>query len=324
MIGNSYHTKRIREMVRKIGPSKSSVLITGSTGVGKEIVAKEIHENSPRYDKPFITINCAALSPTLLESELFGHERGAFTGAVMQHQGVFELAHRGTLFLDEIGEASHSLQTSLLRVLQENTIRRVGGTKDIPIDVRIISATNKNPKEVLREDIYYRLNVFSLNIPPLNQRKEDIPGLVQYFLIKFNKETDKIITGIEPNVESLFMRYSWPGNIRELENVMERAVVLAETETITVDEIPYEMFFEAEKSETFQDERDNIEIPDYSLVHLQEQTEKEIIYDALQQFRWNKTKVAEYLGLARTTLQYKIRKHDLENEHTHRILNFKQ
>ncbi|MFP4190956.1 MAG: sigma-54-dependent transcriptional regulator [Candidatus Hydrogenedentota bacterium] len=328
IIGNSQPTRQLLKMIRKIGQSKSSVLITGPSGVGKELVAKEVHDNSPRRDKPFVAVNCAALAPGVLESELFGHEKGAFTGAVSRRPGRFERAHTGTLFLDEVAEIDTSIQTKLLRVLQENEFERVGGTGTISTDVRIVAATNRDLREAIarglfREDFYYRLNVFSLHVPPLHQRRDDIADLVQHFLKKFSQETGKRVTSVDPEVMALFMRYPWPGNIRELENVLERAVVLAETENITVDEIPHEMFFEPERPQAVPGAansspqpnapRDNAPMSSQpSLIEQKDQMESELIYGALQRFRWNKTKTAEHLGLKRTTLQYKIKKYGLE------------
>ena len=326
IIGNSQPTRQLLKMIRKIGKSKSSVLITGPSGVGKELVAKEVHDNSPRRDRPFVAVNCAALAPGVLESELFGHEKGAFTGAVSRRAGRFERAHTGTLFLDEVAEIDTSIQTKLLRVLQENEFERVGGTETIRTDVRIVAATNRDLREAIarglfREDFYYRLNVFSLHVPPLHQRRDDIADLVQHFLKKFSQETGKRVTGVDPEVMALFMRYPWAGNIRELENVLERAVVLAESENITVDEIPHEMFFEPERPQAAPSAvNSSSPAGEYSfpassqpsLIEQKDQMESELIYGALQRFRWNKTKTAEHLGLKRTTLQYKIKKYGLE------------
>ncbi|HPX40519.1 MAG TPA: sigma-54 dependent transcriptional regulator, partial [Candidatus Hydrogenedentes bacterium] len=313
IIGDSRSTRQLLKMIEKIGPSRSSVLITGPSGTGKELVARAIHEASPRRDRPFLALNCAALAPGVLESELFGHERGAFTGATGQRAGRFEQAHTGTLFLDEVAEIDPSIQTKLLRVLQEGEFERVGGQQTMKVDVRIVAATNRDLREAIekgdfREDLYYRLNVFSLRTEPLKRRRDDIPSLVDVFLARFSAETGKNVTGVEDEVMSFFMRYPWPGNIRELENMLERAVVLCEGSVITVEELPQELFFIQED-----DEPEPAETPEHgSLVERTDKLESEMIQAALERFRWNKTKAAEHLGLKRTTLQYKIKKYGLE------------
>ncbi len=313
IIGDSRSTRQLLKMIDKIGPSRSSVLITGPSGTGKELVARAIHDASPRRDRPFLALNCAALAPGVLESELFGHERGAFTGATGQRAGRFEQAHTGTLFLDEVAEIDPSIQTKLLRVLQEGEFERVGGQQTIKVDVRIVAATNRDLREAIekgefREDFYYRLNVFSLRTEPLKRRRDDIPALVDVFLARFSAETGKSVTGVEDEVMSFFMRYPWPGNIRELENMLERAVVLCEGGVITVEELPQDLFFVQED-----DEPEPSEAPEHgSLVERTDKLESEMIQTALERFRWNKTKAAEHLGLKRTTLQYKIKKYGLE------------
>jgi len=313
IIGDSHSTRQLLKMIDKIGPSRSSVLITGPSGTGKELVARAIHEASPRRDRPFLALNCAALAPGVLESELFGHERGAFTGATGQRAGRFEQAHTGTLFLDEVAEIDPSIQTKLLRVLQEGEFERVGGQQTMKVDVRIVAATNRDLREAIgkgdfREDFYYRLNVFSLRTEPLKRRRDDIPSLVDVFLARFSAETGKNVTGVEDEVMSFFMRYPWPGNIRELENMLERAVVLCEGSVITVEELPQELFFIQED-----DEPEPAGAPEHgSLVERTDKLESEMIQAALERFRWNKTKAAEHLGLKRTTLQYKIKKYGLE------------
>ncbi len=313
IIGDSKSTKQLLKMIEKIGPSRSSVLITGPSGTGKELVARAIHDASPRSGRPFVALNCAALAPGVLESELFGHERGAFTGATGQRAGRFEQAHTGTLFLDEVAEIDPSIQTKLLRVLQEGEFERVGGQQTIKVDVRIVAATNRDLRQAIekgdfREDFYYRLNVFSLRTEPLKHRRDDIPALVDIFLARFSAETGKNVTGVDDEVMSFFMRYPWPGNIRELENMLERAVVLCEGDTITVEEVPQELFFVQED-----DEPEPMDAPAHgSLIERTDKLESEMIQTALERFRWNKTKAAEHLGLKRTTLQYKIKKYGLE------------
>ena len=232
IIGRSAEMRQVFEMVRQVAPSRSSVLITGESGSGKEMIAEALHYNSPRKDKPFIKLHCAALSESLLESELFGHEKGAFTGAIARKRGRFELANLGTLFLDEIGEINQNVQIKLLRVLEEKKFERVGGEETIEVDVRLIAATNRVLKEAIakgafREDLYYRLNVVNIHIPPLRERKEDIPLLVAAFLKEFSQENGKPIEGIDPKARLALYNYSWPGNVRQLRNSIESAVVLS-------------------------------------------------------------------------------------------------
>ncbi len=313
IVGESSHTKQIIRMIEKIGPSRSTVLITGPSGTGKELVARAIHECSARKGKPFVALNCAALAPGVLESELFGHERGAFTGAATRRIGRFERAHTGTLFLDEVGEIDTGIQTKLLRVLQEGEFERVGGTEPVRVDVRVVAATNRDLKEAIqegrfREDFYYRLNVFSIQIEPLRKRPDDIPALVDHFLKKFAQETGKRLIGVGDDVMSFFMRYPWPGNVRELENILERAAVLAEGPLITMQEIPPDMAFQQAAPEV-----ETAKMTESaSLIERTDELESQMIRAALERFRWNKTKAAEHLGLKRTTLQYKIKKYGLE------------
>src|SRR5438309_7707082 len=232
LIGNSPEMRKIYSIVKQAAPTGASVLITGESGTGKELVAQTIHQLSPRASFPFVAINCAAIPETLLESEIFGHEKGAFTGAADRRQGCFELADRGTLFLDEIGEMTPTTQVKLLRVLQERKFRRVGGRTEQTVDVRVLAATNTDPDEAvqkgkLREDLYYRLNVFALRLPPLRERKEDLPLLVQAFINEFNSRNQRSIAGVDHQAMRLVEQHSWPGNVRELRNVMERATILA-------------------------------------------------------------------------------------------------
>ncbi len=312
-VGSSAQTRQLMKLITRIAPSKSAVLITGPSGVGKELVAKAIHEASPRRDRPFIALNCAALAPGVLESELFGHEKGAFTGAATRRIGRFERAHTGTLFLDEVGEIDTGTQTKLLRVLQEGEFERVGGTEPIHVDVRILAATNRDLRDAIakgqfREDFYYRLNVFSLNVPPLCERPDDIPSLVDHFLRKFSMELNKEVYEVDDDVMGIFLKYAWPGNVRELENVIERSVVLCEENRITRDELPPELL-SAESAPL------RIAAPldaSGSLLERTDRLESELIRGALEKFHWNRSKAAEHLGLKRTTLQYKIKKYGLE------------
>ncbi|PKN05800.1 MAG: DNA-binding response regulator, partial [Deltaproteobacteria bacterium HGW-Deltaproteobacteria-7] len=245
IIGASQTTLDLFDAIRRVAPTTTTILINGETGTGKELVAEAIHRNSPRKNNPLIKINCAAIAETLMESELFGYEKGAFTGAAVTKPGKFELAHKGTLFLDEVGEIPRDMQVKLLRVLQEQEFERVGGLKTIKVDVRFIAATNRNLLQIVkdgsfREDLYYRLNVFPINVPPLRERTEDIIALVDFFVDKFNKKLDLAISGMDNAVKEMLLRYRWPGNIRELENLIERMMLLAKSPMITTDEVPPE------------------------------------------------------------------------------------
>ncbi len=315
MVGTSSQTRQLKKMITRIAPSKSSVLITGPSGVGKELVARAIHAASSRAQRPFVALNCAALAPGILDSELFGHEKGAFTGAAARRIGRFEKAHTGTLFLDEVGEVDPAIQTKLLRVLQEGEIERVGGNETIKVDVRIVAATNRDLNAAIqegdfREDFLYRLKVFSLQVEPLCNRRDDIPALVDHFLRKYSLELNKDIFEVDDDVMALFMGYHWPGNVRELENVIERAIVLADSAQITRDELPPELL---QSKEVFPaDAPEPAPLGEANLAEQTDRLESELIRGALEKFRWNKTKTAEHLGLKRTTLQYKIKKYGLE------------
>ncbi len=317
IVGNSVHTVNLLKLIEKIGPTKSSVLILGPTGTGKELVARALHLASPLREQPFVALNCAALAPGILESELFGHEKGAFTGAVSQRIGRFEQADGGTLFLDEVGDIDPQVQVKLLRVLQEGVIERVGGMESIEVDVRVIAATNRDLKQAIedgdfREDFYYRLNVFSMEVQPLRERREDIPALVDLFLARYAPEADQETIRIDDEVYEIFLHYPWPGNVRELENVMERAAVLASGHIIHKEDLPPDLVHQrgaiGESLDTM------VLVPDgeAGLVDTTEGIEKRMIEESLARFRWNKTKTAEHLGVKRTTLQYKIKKYGLE------------
>lgn len=300
MIGTSADMRRLLELIKKVAPSRASVLITGESGVGKELVADALHSLSGRREKSFVKVHCAALSETLLESELFGHEKGAFTGADSMKKGRFELAHGGTIFLDEIGEINQTTQIKLLRVLQERTFERVGGEETIEVDVRVVAATNRNIEEEVkagrfREDLYYRLNVVRLQVPPLRERKDDIPLLMDSFLKRFSEENSKSILGFENRARQALYRYDWPGNIRELQNCIESAVVMCSGEEISLEDLPPTISrFSGEGS---------ISIPmGLSL----DDAEKIIIKENLAFNNGNKTKTAEILGIERKTLAKKI------------------
>ncbi len=306
MIGKSSELNHVRTMIQKAAPAKASVLITGESGVGKELVAHAIHNQSPRKDKPFISVHCAALSETLLESELFGHEKGAYTGADSMSKGRFELADGGTLFLDEIGEINQATQVKLLRALQEKKFERVGGTETISVDVRVVAATNRNLEEEVkngkfREDLYYRLNVVRIEMPSLRERKDDIPLLMHSFLREFNIENEKNIKGFDNRAKAAMLKYSWPGNIRELKNCVESAVVMCTGDEIKIDDLPSSV---REKS----DEK-VITIP---IGMPMEEAELIIIKENLAFNDGNKSKTADILGIGRKTLHRKLGEKDDE------------
>ncbi|MCL2295011.1 MAG: sigma-54 dependent transcriptional regulator [Spirochaetes bacterium] len=306
LIGKSSVMKKVVETIDQVAATKASVLITGESGVGKEVVSDVIHNLSDRKDKPFIKVHCAALSESLLESELFGHEKGAFTGAIARKKGRFELADKGTIFLDEIGEINQSLQVKLLRVLQEKTFERVGGEEEITVDVRIISATNKNlEKEVekgnFREDLYYRLNVVNLHIPPLRERQEDIPLLIAYFLKEFSEENGKNIESIDAKAQAALSNYKWKGNIRELRNCIESAVVMTKNRIINYDDLPVSIKNESNV--------DNIIIKPGTPLS---EVERIVITKTLTVLNGNKSKTADVLGIGRKTLHRKLDEYNIE------------
>jgi two-component system NtrC family response regulator len=317
--GKSKVMQDVFETIRKVAPTNATVLIEGESGTGKELVARSIHFNSTRRDKSFVAVNCSALAETLLESELFGHEKGAFTGAVAAKKGRFELADGGTLFLDEIGELSQSLQVKLLRVLQEKVFERVGGEKPISVNIRIIAATNKKLKDEMmqgrfREDLFYRLNVVRIALPLLKDRIEDIRLLVDHFINKYSDErkSDIPVTGLDKDVERLFHDYSWPGNVRELENIIERAMVLCQSNNIKVSDLPKEF-------------RDNV----YNTLHIEgipanaqlDETltmiEKKMIERALKLTDNVQSRAAELLGIGKSGLNWKIKKFKLDADSRH-------
>jgi DNA-binding NtrC family response regulator len=305
LIGNSPEMRKIYQVVEQAAPTAASVLITGESGTGKELVAQTIHQLSPRATFPFIAINCAAIPETLLESEIFGHEKGAFTGAADRRQGCFELADRGTLFLDEIGEMTPATQVKLLRVLQERRFRRLGGRTEQSVDVRVIAATNIDPVEAvakgtLREDLYYRLNVFAFRLPTLRERKEDLPLLVQAFINEFNTRNQKAIAGLDQQAMRIIEHYNWPGNVRELRNVIERATILAPGPFIEAKHLPPVL-----AEEPVVPNQPQLELAPGTTV---EEAERRLIMMTLAHTRDNKTRAAEILGISLKTLHNKLNK----------------
>ena len=301
IIGKSKPMLEIYDLISKVAQSKASVLITGPSGTGKELIAKAIHYDSPRKKRAFISINCGALTETLLESELFGHEKGAFTGAIAMKKGRFELADEGTLFLDEVGEMPPSLQVKLLRVLQEMEFERVGGTRTIKVDVRVLSASNRNVKKdvangLFREDLFYRLNVIQIEVPSLKEKIDDIPLLVDHFIEKFQSPPKKNIK-LTPEVKKALFNYSWPGNVRELENVIERALGLCSSEMITMEDLPEDLVGIAPLSLT--------------LPEAVEQLEKKMIRGALTYSEQIPSKAAEMLGVSRQVMHHKMKKYEI-------------
>lgn len=308
MVGESPRMRQVYQFIGKVAATDSSVLILGESGTGKELVARAIHQNSKRSGKPFVAVNCAALTETLLESELFGHEKGAFTGALSQRKGRLEVADGGTLFLDEIGELSAPVQVKLLRVLQEREFERVGGTRTIKVDIRLLTATNRNLEDlitqgVFRRDLFYRLNVLQLEMPPLRQRQEDIPLLAKYFAVKYGEKCNHKITNISLEAQKRLLTYDWPGNVRELENAIERAVVLGTTDLIRVEDLP-EVILETE-SHT---------MPAPTKYHeAVAATKKQVILQAMDQTKGNYTEAAKLLGVHPNYLHRLIRNLDLRD-----------
>ncbi len=316
IIGKSKSMQDIFETIRKVAPSTATVLIEGASGTGKELVAKSIHFNSSRRNQSFVAVNCSALAETLLESELFGHEKGAFTGAISMKKGRFELADQGTLFLDEIGELSPSLQVKLLRVLQEKVFERVGGTRPVSVNIRLIAATNKSLKEEIqkgrfREDLFYRLNVVHFTLPPLRDRLEDIRPLIAHFIEKYADERHggKPVTYIDKEVERLFFNYSWPGNVRELENVIERAMVMCSGEAIRVDDLPKEFRKNITSDSTFKLEDLS---PQATLYETLAHVEKQMILNALQKADYVQSHAANILGIGKSGLNQKLKKYGID------------
>ncbi|PTL82087.1 sigma-54 dependent transcriptional regulator [Vitiosangium sp. GDMCC 1.1324] len=310
LVGDSEPMQRLVAMVRKAAATDATVFVRGESGTGKELVARMLHQLSPRKDGPFVVVHCAALAETLLESELFGHERGAFTGAVKRKLGRFELADGGTLFLDEIGEIPHSVQTKLLRVLQEKEIQRVGGEETLKVDVRVVSATHRDLQAEVkagrfREDLYYRLHIVPLQIPPLRERPEDITALARHFVIKHAPRVNKRVKGLDDSALHALARYAWPGNVRELENVIEQSLVFAEGETLTGTDLPTHVTGTVPRTDT------GLPVPmgDRPLPDILEDLERQLIARAYEKAGGVKTETARLLGIKTSALYYKLEKY---------------
>jgi len=318
IVGSSPSMQHIYRMIQQVSRTKTNVLITGESGTGKELIAKAVHKESERRDQPFVAINCGGIPETLMESELFGHKKGSFTGATQDKPGLFQEAHRGTIFLDEIGELSLPIQVKLLRAVQEKMIRPVGGTEDLPVDIRILSATNKQlEKEVIagkfREDLFYRLNVIEIKVPPLRERKADLRALAQHFLEKYSHEMKKEISKLSSYALDLMLKYDFPGNVRELENLMERSVALSTTNIILPDSLALAVhkrrWIEGIKDRRF----DLDEVPmGVSLDSILEEIERAYLKKALDCSNGNKNKAAELLGLSLRSIRYRLEKLNLE------------
>ena len=305
IIGQSRAMRELFETLALVAPSEATVLITGESGTGKELVANAVHQNSPRKNGPFVKVNCAALHESLLESELFGHERGAFTGATESRKGRFELAHRGTLFLDEIGDMSLPTQAKILRVLQEGEFERLGGSETLKADVRLVAATHRSLEKMVeegtfRQDLFYRLSVVPVRLPPLRERRDDIPLLAEHFLKRYAEKNRKEVRGFHPRAMDLLIRHAWPGNIRELENTVERAVILCPGDRVTPQELPGTV--------RGSDETPHAPPAGFSGLTLKE-AERELVLNALAQVEGNRTRAAELLGISRQTLLNKLREY---------------
>ncbi len=309
IIGKSKSMKDIFKVVKQIADSRSTALIMGESGTGKELISRAIHYNSNRKNFPFVTINCAAIPETLIESELFGHEKGAFTNAIERKLGRFEVAHQGTLFLDEIGELSLATQAKILRFLEEREFNRVGGSKTIKVDVRLITATNKDLNQMIkkgsfREDLYYRINVVPILLPPLRERKEDIPLLIEHFIDKFGVESSKNVKGVSKEALDAMIQYEWPGNIRELENLIERVITLTANEYIQSNELP-PFLKSVPKVDGL---KESVLDGKVSFLQAEEEFEREVILDALKKTNYIQSHAAEILGISRRILKYKMDK----------------
>jgi len=306
IVSASPNMENVKKMILKVARSSSTVLIRGESGTGKELIARAIHNQSPRSTEMFQAVNCAAINENLLESELFGHERGSFTGAHAEKKGLFEVADRGTLFLDEIAELDVAMQAKLLRALQEHKIRRVGGTHETSVDVRVVAATNRDLRAMVadgrfRDDLYYRINVLSIDVPPLRERREDIPVLIDYFLKKHTRDTSRLVRGLTPETKKLMLDYGWPGNVRQLESAIERAILLCEGDLISVEDLPLEVRQDASPAA-----QGAFKLPPEGISF--EDVERDLIMQAMEQTDYNITKSAKLLGLTFRTLQYRLEK----------------
>lgn len=325
IIGDSQKMQEVYKEVGRVADSDATVLLRGESGTGKELIARAIYLHSNRKNRPFVVVNCAAIPDTLLESELFGHEKGAFTDAINRQIGKFEAAADGTIFLDEIGDMSLNLQAKLLRVLQEKTFNRVGGNETLISNARVIAATNRNLEEIVkkgefREDLYYRLNVVSITIPPLRERKEDIPLLVSYFISKYSKKYNKVVQGVSQDVMELFMDYDWPGNVREIENTIARGVIITAASLIMKEHLPHEFVQKIEEGQNYTlTHKSKVEAGEISsdteeiipLPQIIEKIEKREILKALERANGNKTRAAKMLGISRKSLFNKLRQYNI-------------
>src|SRR5512139_96552 len=315
LVYGSPKMEEVMGLVARVAPSQATILIRGESGTGKELIANAIHYASPRSEKPWVKVSCAAIPETLLESELFGHEKGAFTGAIQKRLGRFEEADGGSIFLDEIGDLAPSTQVKLLRILQDKEFQRLGSNTPLKADMRVITATHRNLEEaiqkgIFREDLYYRLNVISITLPPLRERREDIPLLIDHFLKKYSEKNQKSISDISKEARALLLRHSYPGNVRELENLIERAVVLCRGEVITTQDLPFHL--QEERSER------QLEFPNIqkSLPESLDAIERDLIIKALHQHQGVQTKAAESLGISERVLRYKMKKYRIRFEET--------
>ncbi|MFA5029077.1 MAG: sigma-54 dependent transcriptional regulator, partial [Candidatus Methylomirabilota bacterium] len=323
IVGSHYRLQAVFDKINRVAPSASTVLIVGETGTGKELIARAIHRNSPRRERPFVAVSCAAIPDTLIESELFGHEKGAFTGAVGRHVGLFEAADKSSLFLDEVAELSVNMQAKVLRALQERAIRRVGGREDLRVDVRIVAATNKVPEDEvaagrLREDLYYRLNVVRIDLPPLRERSTDIPRLAEHFVRRASAEAGREPLPISTGAMRLLTQYAWPGNVRQLEAVLQRATLLSDGRHIDVSDLPIEVRFstlpqeEPKSSSPASGGRSSYPLAPQGIDL--EAVEREFIVQAMQLSGGVIAKAAKLLGLSYRTLQYRLEKHRIRRE----------
>lgn len=322
IVGSHYRMQEVFDKLHKVSSSTSTVLITGESGTGKELIARAIHRHSPRKDRPFVAISCAAIPETLIESELFGYEKGAFTGAISRRQGLFEAADKSTLFLDEVGELNVNLQSKILRALQEREIRRVGGREDLKVDVRIIAATNKDleaevARGMFREDLFYRLNVMTINLPPLRERSTDLPQLVEYFVARACAEAGRPSMAITTEAMRLLLNYHWPGNVRQLEAVLQRAVLLSDGHTVDYMDLPIEVRFSSLPPREPRETADSEGMYRFALpsqgINLEE-VEREFILQAMEMSGGVIAKAAKLLGLSYRTLQYRLEKFQIRRD----------